>query len=68
MSKGDKFLLITVAFFSGVSLLFFLFSLIKLGGAGDGNPILTPMRIINRDVAAVSFAILLLTRYLWKKK
>lgn len=42
-------------------------SLSKLGGVGDGDPIMTPLRLLNRDDIILGFAILSIIVYLWKK-
>ena len=49
-------------------LIFSSLSLIKLGGIGDGDPLYTPLRIINRDTAILALSILFIISYLWKKE
>ena len=42
-------------------------SLMKLGARGDGDPILTPLRMINTDIIALSVAVLYIINHLGKK-
>jgi len=53
-------LILIVIFFS-------IASLLKLGGIGDGDPIMTPLRLLNRNDIFLGTAILLIIAYLWKK-
>ena len=53
-------LILIVIFFS-------IASLSKLGGIGDGDPIMTPLRLLNRNDIFLGTAILLIIAYLWKK-
>ncbi|HLA25787.1 MAG TPA: hypothetical protein VJ028_01345 [Patescibacteria group bacterium] len=53
-------LILIVIFFS-------IASLLKLGGIGDGDPIMTPLRLLNRNDILLGTAILLIIAYLWKK-
>ena len=53
-------LILIVIFFS-------IASLLKLGGIGDGDPIMTPLRLLNRNDIFLGTAILLIIAYLWEK-
>jgi len=53
-------LILIVIFFS-------IASLLKLSGIGDGDPIMTPLRLLNRNDIFLGTAILLIIAYLWKK-
>lgn len=57
-----------VVFLSIFAGLFSLLSLINLGEIGDGNPIGTPLRLLNRDIGALALAVLLLAVYEWRKE
>ena len=48
--------------------IFFSFaSLLKLGKIGDGDPITTPLRLLNRNDIFFGIAILSIIAYLWRK-
>ncbi|MFA4818882.1 MAG: hypothetical protein WC621_03500 [Patescibacteria group bacterium] len=64
----NQTILVMAGLVAGYACLFSLLSLMKLGGFGDGDPINTPLRILNRDVALLPFVFLLIVRYLWKKE
>ncbi len=65
-SSKKSFLLIVII----VSFVFLMsvMSLFKLGGVGDGDSINTPLRIVNRNIVLLSFAVFSLTIYLWRKE
>lgn len=67
MTKNNtSFVILSVATLS--VLVMSLLSLTKLGNLGDGNPLLSPLRIINRDTAILSIVVFSLIIYLWKKE
>lgn len=51
-----------------IVLLFSFLSLSKLGGIGDGDPLYTPLRIVNRDTFLLASSIITIVLYLWKKE
>ncbi len=65
--KQKRSLLIAPAIVTAWVCFWSLASLLKLGALGDGDPINTPLRILNRDVAYLSFGLLLVIVYLWLK-
>lgn len=67
MQKHGKKILGTAAFLVISSFFWSILSLTKLGDIGDGNPILTPLRMINRNVGALAIAIFLVVVYLWRR-
>lgn len=67
MNKFNKFLLIWTSLGTGAVLFFSLLSFIKLGTVGDGDPILTPLRILNTNVVILAFVVLSLIFYLFRK-
>ncbi|MEK7479290.1 MAG: hypothetical protein AAB634_02025 [Patescibacteria group bacterium] len=65
MQKHGKKILGIAAFLAIVSFFWSILSLGNLGDIEDGDPILTPLRIINRDVMGLTIAIFLIVIYLW---
>ena len=67
MNKAYKILFLGAGFGVIVAFIFSLLGLTKLGSIGDGDPLLSPLRIINRNIASVSFAVFLIIVYLLRK-
>ena len=66
--KGRTFILITAGVSALISWMFSIASLSKLGITGDGDPILSPLRILNRDIIFLAVSVLLVIIYLIFKK
>ncbi len=66
--KMKRFPLITAGIAAVIVLIFSFLSLTKLGGIGDGDPLYTSLRIINRDTLLLAFSIVTIIFYLWKKE
>ena len=65
--SGSKKVLVIISMLVLSVLSWSVVSLTKLGVSGDGDPILSPLRIINRNVEGLSLAVLGIIIYLWKK-
>ncbi|OHA72857.1 MAG: hypothetical protein A3A27_01375 [Candidatus Wildermuthbacteria bacterium RIFCSPLOWO2_01_FULL_47_18] len=67
MEQNNKNLLLTAGIAVVVVFAFSILSLTKLGGIGDGDPILSPLRILNRNMLLIAFAVFLIIIYVWRK-
>ena len=67
MDQTNKNLLLGAGILVVGAFVFSIYSLTKLGNIGDGDPILTPLRLLNRHVSSVAFAVFLIIIYIWRK-
>lgn len=67
MNNISLFLLLSAAVGAISTFIGSLLSLSKLGDAGDGNPIYTPLRVVNRDFLGLAIAVMSIVLYLWKR-